>query len=75
MKKTIITVLLIIAVLVLGFLVWGFFFDQNGVLQTMVNAVVKVINDIWKTFTGGTDDILPQWGSTGDDLNSVKNGF
>ena len=65
MKKTIVTVFLIIGVLVLGLIVWSLFFSDGGVLQSGWNAVVGQVNKTWSTLTGAADPLLPEWTTGG----------
>lgn len=67
MKKTIITVFLILAALVLVLLIWELFFTDSGILHTVYNAMVGGINTVFTNFTGGNadagDGLLPLWDS------------
>ena len=67
MKKTIITVFMIIGVLVLGLIVWSLFFSEGGVLQSGWNAVVNQVNSTWQRLTGDEKaTLLPKWTTQGD---------
>lgn len=67
MKKTILTVFLVLAVLVLIFLVWELFFADKGIMHSAYNAVAEGINQQWAKVAGEDDEILPMWdgGSSG----------
>lgn len=71
MKKTIITVFLVIAVLVMIFLIWELFFTNAGILHSAYNAVAKGINGQWNKISGKSVNIVPYWGS--DDGGKVDN--
>lgn len=60
MKKTIITVFIILGILVLALLVWAFVFNGGG-LQTIMNGVIQPINNIYKKMTGGSGNLIPEW--------------
>lgn len=64
MNKTVKTVFMLIAVLVLIFLIWQLFFNQNGILVTGYNAVAKGINGQWEKIAGSGKKLLPEWGET-----------
>lgn len=63
MKKTIITVFLVIAVLVMIFLIWELFFTNAGILHSAYNAVAKGINGQWNKISGTSVNIVPYWGN------------
>lgn len=63
MKKTIITVFLILAVLVLVFLVWELFFAETGILHSIYNGAVSGINKQWQKVSGDKSEIIPKWDS------------
>lgn len=69
MKKTILTVFLVLAVLVLIFLVWELFFADNGVMHSIYNSVAKGLNEQWAKVAGTDSVLLPTWdgGSAGGD--------
>ena len=71
MKKTITTVFLVIAVLVMIFLIWELFFTDAGILHSAYNAVAKGINGQWNKISGTSVNIVPYWGS--DDGGQVGN--
>lgn len=68
MKKTVITVFLIIAVLVLAFMVWELVFANNGVLHWVYNGAAHTINGAYANIAGQGEQILAYWGEgeTGD---------
>lgn len=61
MNKTIVKVFVILGILVLALLVWAFVFG-NG-LETIFNAIIEPINNIYRAMTGGeaTDSLIPKW--------------
>ncbi len=69
MTKTVKTVFLIIGVIVLIFLIWQLFFNDNGILVTGYNAMADGINDQWAKVAGSGKKILPKWGETSADSN------
>lgn len=75
MKKTIIGIFLVVAILVLILLIWAFFFDKDGVLMNGINSVGDSLNGIWKTVTGSTKGIIPTFGTEGGDLKDAQDGF
>lgn len=68
MKKAILTVGLIVGALLLILLAWQVFFGDGGALETAWNAVADTINEIWQNITGGSSELLPQWGASGNTL-------
>lgn len=67
MKKTIITVFIILGILVLALLIWAFVFNGGG-LPAIMNGVIRPINTIYQNMTGGSDSLIPEWnqGSAND---------
>lgn len=62
MKKTIITVFLVLAVVVIVFLIWELFFtDDGGILHTAYNSVANGVNDQWKRLAGDDAVLMPLW--------------
>ena len=61
MKKTIITVIIVIGVLVLGLLIWNAVFSDGGVLESVWDGVVGPINETWKKITGSGTNLIPVW--------------
>lgn len=63
MNKTIVKVFVILGILVLALLIWAFVFG-NG-LETIFNAVITPINDIYRSMTGkpATESLIPKWDS------------
>lgn len=62
MKKTIITVFLVLAVVVLVFLIWELFFsDNNGILHIAYNSVANGVNTQWKKLAGDDAVLMPLW--------------
>lgn len=61
MNKTIVKVFVILGILVLALLVWAFVFG-NG-LETIFNAIIEPINNIYRAMTGGKADasLIPKW--------------
>lgn len=72
MKKTIITVFIILACLLLAFVVWDLFFNDNGIIQTGYNAVAASVNNTWESIAGANSRLLPQWGSQSASTSSQK---
>lgn len=73
MNGTIKKVFLIIALLVLIFLIWQLFFNDNGILVTAYNSMADGVNDMYQKATGGTNVLLPYWG-TNNSGNNVQSG-
>ena len=67
MKKTIITVFIIIGALVLALLVWRLVFARGGLLQSGWDGVANQVNTTWKTLTGGNDNVMAEWQVGGED--------
>lgn len=67
MKKTIITVFLVLAVLVFVFLIWELFFADTGILHTVYNGAASGINTQWNKLAGNGSTLVPLWdGGTGE---------
>lgn len=63
MKKTIITVFLVLAVIVLVFLIWELFFSNDqGILHVAYNSVANGVNTQWKKLAGDNAVLMPLWG-------------
>lgn len=73
MKKTIVTVFLIIGVLVISLLVWRLVFAKGGVLQQGWDGLAGQVNKVWARITGQDQNLMPEWAATGKDAN-VKSG-
>lgn len=71
MSKTVKTVFLLIATLVVIFLIWQLFFNDNGILVTAYNTMAKGINDQYQKVAGTNSTLIPQWGSTSADSNGT----
>ena len=68
MKKTIITVFLIIGALVLALLVWRLVFARGGLLNKGWDGVAGQVNKTWQTLTGDSDDeVMATWQAGGED--------
>ena len=65
MKKTIITVFIVLAVLVLVFLIWELFFAEKGILHTIYNGAASGINTQWQKLAGNGSTLVPLWDNTG----------
>ena len=62
MKKTIITVFLIIGALVLALLVWRMVFAKGGLLNKGWDGVAGQVNKTWQKLTGdSTDEVMAEW--------------
>ena len=60
MKKALVIIFSIIAVLAVVMLVWNFVFAGN-VIEGIINAFAGRINDMWHAVTGpNTDDLIPE---------------
>lgn len=62
MNKTIVKVFVILGILVLALLIWAFVFG-NG-LETIFNAIIEPINNIYRAMTGDKADdksLIPKW--------------
>lgn len=60
MNKTIVKVFVILGILVLALLVWAFVFGDG--LQTIFNAIIAPINNIYQAMTGQKSQVLiPPW--------------
>lgn len=77
MKKTIITVFIIIGALVLALLVWRLVFAKGGLLQSGWDGVANQVNNTWHTLTGGEEDVMAKWQVDGSDatVNAGTNDF
>ncbi len=73
MNKTVKSVFLLIGLLVLIFLIWQLFFNDNGILVTGYNAIADGINGQWEKVAGSGKKLLPKWGDTSAD--SDGDGF
>lgn len=73
MKKTILTVFIVLAVLVLIFLVWELFFADTGVMHSIYNSVASGLNAQWAKVAGTNSELLPTWdgGSQGGDQQNT----
>lgn len=75
MKKTIVTVFLVLAVLVTIFLVWELFFADDGILHTVYNGMVTGLNGQWAKISGDKESgLIPLWdgGETADEHNNTN---
>ena len=75
MNKTVKTVFVLIGLLVLIFLIWQLFFNDNGILVTGYNAMANGINGQWAKVAGAGQTILPLWNaqSNGQGFNIDTN--
>lgn len=71
MNKTVKNVFLLIGLLVLIFLIWQLFFNDNGILVTGYNALADGINGQWAKVAGTGKEILPKWGATSAKSNGT----
>lgn len=80
MKKTIITVFIVLAILVTVFLVWELFFADDGILHTVYNGMATGLNNQWAKVAGkNSEGLVPLWdgGETADEhknTNDDSNG-
>lgn len=73
MKKTIITVFLVLAVIVLVFLIWELFFSNDGgILHVAYNSVANGVNTQWKKLAGDNAVLMPLWGDKGAQKDAKK---
>lgn len=73
MKKTIITVFIILGILVLALLIWAFVFNGGG-LPAIMNGIIKPINSIYMSMTGGSDSLIPEWNQgSANDISEANN--
>lgn len=61
MNKTVKNVFLLIGLLVLIFLIWQLFFNDNGILVTGYNALADGVNGQWEKVAGSGKKLLPNW--------------
>lgn len=73
MNGTVKKVFLIIGLLVLIFLIWQLFFNENGILVTAYNAMATGVNTQFEKATGTSTKLLPLWGDT--DAEDNGEGF
>ena len=73
MKKTILKVFLVIAVIVFAFLAWKMFFSDDGILVTAFDGVIGQINNAWHNLSGADNDLIPNW-NTDTNGNATENG-
>ena len=69
MNKTVKTVFVLIGLLVLIFLIWQLFFNENGILVTGYNALAEGINGQWEKVAGNGSQLLPAWNQSDADDN------
>lgn len=70
MKKGILQVFAVIAILVVAMLAWDIVFNDGGVVEVVYTQVTTPINEVWQSITGDTSAILiPEWGSGGSTLD------
>ena len=63
MKKSVITVFLILGAVVVGFIGWNVVIGDGGVVQTAYTAVANSVNTAYSKVSGSSD-LLPAWSST-----------
>lgn len=74
MSKTVKTVFLLIATLVLIFLIWQLFFNKGGILVIGYNALANGINAQFEKVAGTGAKLLPSWEDSGAKTDG-KGGF
>lgn len=73
MKKTILTVFLVLAVLVAIFLVWELFFANTGILHGVYNAMANGVNAQWTKISGTDAKLIPNWDGQASDTQANQN--
>lgn len=63
MKKSVITVFLILGAVVVGFIGWNVVIGDGGVVQTAYTAVANTVNTAYSKVSGSSD-LLPAWSAT-----------
>lgn len=58
MKKTILSVFGIIAILFIALVGWNITFRDGGIVESMWNGVVTPVNGAWQTVVGADDAVL-----------------
>lgn len=75
MKKTIVTVFLVIGVLLICALAWDMFFNNNGILSSIWNAVITPINAVFGIILSN-NNVIPQWDpSAGTNKTGTTNAW
>ena len=69
MNKTVKAVFLLIGLIVLIFLIWQLFFNDNGILVTGYNALADGVNGQFEKVAGAGQTLLPKWNQTSADSN------
>lgn len=75
MNKVVKKVFGLIAVLVLIFLIWQIFFNQNGILHTAYNALANGVNGQFEKVAGKGQKLLPLWENSDADKDANGEGF
>lgn len=70
MKKTILKVFLVIAVIVLCFLAWRMFFSEDGIMRGVYDGIIGQVNTAWHNISGSDTDLIPEWNT---DSNGTAN--
>lgn len=73
MKKTIITVFVLIGVLLICALVWDMVFNDGGIISSVWNAIATPVNNAWKAIAPNGNDLIPEWGNN-IDHGGAENG-
>lgn len=70
MKKTIVTVFLVIGVLLICAMAWDMIFGNGALLSSIWNAVTKPINNAFGKILGNSN-VIPTWGTVTTDKTGV----
>ncbi|MFA8997938.1 hypothetical protein ACEI87_09705 [Clostridioides difficile] len=55
MKKALITIFIVVAILVLAAKGFNFGFGKNGLLETGINALGGTVNSVWQKIAGSSN--------------------
>lgn len=69
--KMITKVFLVIAVLLICLIAWVLFLGGDGVIPNAWNGIANSVNTTWKTLTGSSNGIVPEW-HTGTNLGDAQ---
>ena len=75
MKKSVITVFLILGAIVVGFIGWNVVTGDGGVVETAYTAIETSVNGAYAKVAGTGSTLLPKWDSTkGADTGNTAGG-
>lgn len=66
---------MLLALLVGIFLAWQLVFNDGGILQTAYNSLANGINGQFEKVAGDGQQLLPLWGSDGNNTSTNGQGF